>query len=174
MAIRPILVDKQSPFVGEHCALCKEPFSPGEDIILCPADASRHHVPCWQAAGNRCSAYGCTGSGQPILRRPFAEEEDAQEPPRARRVATPPAQPEARETKVQTYPSASLSCAQGCLIVAIAVSILLFSVSCFGLWAMLDYLLMEVLGWHYRAPLSEAPLSELHLLLTTFNDIYLL
>ena len=170
MAIRPILVDKQSPFVGEHCALCKEPFAPGEDIILCPEDASRHHVYCWQAAGDRCSAYGCSGSGQPILRRPVAEEEaDEGEAPRGRRVATTAAEP---RSKVQTYPSASLSCAQGCLIVAIALSILLFAFSCFGLWAMLDFLFLEVLGWHYRAPLSGAPLSEAHALLPVLADFY--
>lgn len=26
--------------------------------------------------------------------------------------------------------------------------------SCFGLWAIADYIMMEVLGWQYRQPLS--------------------
>jgi hypothetical protein len=60
------------------------------------------------------------------------------------------------DSKVRALPSSSFSCAQSCLIVAIAVSILLFAVSCFGLWAMFDYIMIEVLGWKYREPLSQA------------------
>ena len=69
MAIRPILIDKRSPFIEENCALCKEPFQLGEEIIVCPEDATRHHVACWRANGYRCTAYGCTGYGRPVQRR---------------------------------------------------------------------------------------------------------
>ena len=148
MAIRPLLIDKRSPFVGEHCALCKEPFSPGEEIIVCPEDATRHHVYCWRANGNRCAAFGCRGRGEPIGHTPFEEEEDVLE---GNVVVT-------EDSKVRTLPSSSFSCAQSCLIIAIAISILLFAVSCFGLWAILDYIVMEVLGWNYREPLSQATL----------------
>ncbi|HZD11747.1 MAG TPA: hypothetical protein VE553_10430 [Candidatus Binatia bacterium] len=58
-------------------------------------------------------------------------------------------------SKVRTLPESSFSCAQSCLILAIAISIIIFAVSCFGLWAILDYVMVEVLGWQYRQPISE-------------------
>ena len=144
MAIRPVLVDKRSPFVGEHCALCKEPFSPGEEIIICPVDAARHHVFCWSANGNRCAAFSCEGQGSPITRAstPALEDDEAE------RSSQP-------VSRVKTLPVSSFSCAQSCLVVAIAISIVIFAISCFGLWAIFDYIVVEILGWHYRQPLSE-------------------
>ena len=146
MAIRPVLIDKRSPFVGESCALCKEPFAPGEEIIVCPEDATRHHTHCWRANQNHCAAYGCGGHGVPVVRTRFSED-DVQ--------SIEGESIEESSSKVRTLPTSSFGCAQSCLIIAIALSIIIFSVSCFGLWAMLDYLLIEVLGWQYRQPLSE-------------------
>lgn len=154
MAIRPILIDKASPFLGESCALCKEPFSPGQEIIICPEDATRHHVHCWQANDNCCSAYGCEGRGQPILRRPV-DEEEADEYANTIEGAVLTAEGSSRPaSKVRTMPSSSFGCARSCLLLAIALAILLFAVSCFGLWAMLDYLFLNVLDWQYREPFS--------------------
>ena len=149
MAIRPVLIDKRSPFIGESCALCKEPFAPGEEIIICPSDATRHHVYCWRANRNRCAAYGCEGRGEPVVRT--ASREDGAE------IAAATVAPAARTTpssKVRTLPSSSLGCAQSCLLVAIAFAIVAIAVGCFGIWAMLDYLFINVLGWEYREPLS--------------------
>ena len=64
MAIKPVVVDKRSPFLGEACALCKQPLSPGDELAICPEDATRHHAHCWRANGNKCTAYGCTGHGE--------------------------------------------------------------------------------------------------------------
>ena len=163
MAIRPVLIDKRSPALGERCALCKEPFALGEEIVICPVDATRHHVHCWQLNDDRCSAYGCTGSGRPILRTPFVEEADEEETDRPvieGEVVTPPTDGDdargrpRRRSKVQTYPASSFSCAQTCLVIAIAISIIFFAVGCFGMWAILDYVFVELLGWHYREPLT--------------------
>lgn len=167
MAIRPVLVDKRSPFFGESCALCKEPFSPGEEIIVCPEDGTRHHVFCWQANDNHCSAYGCNGSGRPILRTPFVDEDERERAGEAvdreiiadgevienGRVITSATEGQPA-SKVRTYPSSSFGCAQTCLFIAIALSIVIFAVSCFGLWAILDYLFIEVFNLPYREPLS--------------------
>jgi hypothetical protein len=152
MAIRPILIDAHSPFVEESCALCKEPFIPGQEIIVCPDDAARHHIACWRANGDRCSAYGCQGSGVPIVRQPFFTRA-----PVEGTVLT--AEGEVTRTddgasKIRALPASSLSCAQSCLILAIALAIILFAVGCFGLWAILDYLLLEVFDLPYREPLS--------------------
>lgn len=147
MAIRPLLIDKRSPFVGEHCALCKEPFAPGEEIILCPEDASRHHVYCWEANGSHCAAFGCRGSGAPIRRTPLPEQDGELHDVEAEAEQSP-------SSTVKTLPASSFSCAQSCLIIAIAISIILIAVSCFGLWAILDYVVVELLGWQYRQPLS--------------------
>ena len=144
MAIRPVLVDKRSPFIGEACALCKEPFAPGDDLAICPEDATRHHVRCWRAYGDRCSAYGCTGHGE-ILES--ADYGDAQI--RAVRDS------EGGVAKVQTLPARSFHCAQSCLLIAIAIAILLFAVGCFGLWAIADYVMIDILGWQYRDPIAE-------------------
>ncbi|MFW6182997.1 MAG: RING finger protein [Chloroflexota bacterium] len=160
MAIRPILIDKQSPFLGESCALCKEPFSPGQEIIVCPEDATRHHVHCWRANDNRCAAYGCSGRGDVIRRTPYVEDDEDEVPVVEGEVVT--ADQEEPDSKVRTYPSSSFSCAQGCLILAIAISIIIFALSCFGLWAILDYIMIEYLGWQYREPLSWLP--HLHVL----------
>lgn len=160
-AIRPVLVDKQSPFLGEACALCKQPFAPGEELAICPEDATRHHTHCWRANGNKCTAYGCTGRG-PIL--------DVQSPPpstprRPRsRVVTADDQAAERDSprsKVRTMPASSFSCAQSCLILAIALSILLFAVGCFGLWLIADYIAINILDWPYRGSVPGASLNDL-------------
>lgn len=160
MAIRPVLIDKRSPFLGESCALCKEPFNPGQEIIICPEDATRHHIHCWIANGNRCTAYGCPGRGEPIARPPFTDEDDEDE------IAH-----EEPGTKVRTMPSSSFSCAQSCLLIAIAIAVLVIAGSCYGLWAMLDYLFLEVFKWDYREPLSALPALSA---LATFLQIGLL
>lgn len=163
MAIRPQLIDRRSSSLGERCALCKQSFELGDKVIICPADGTPHHIHCWQANDNRCSAYGCTGSGRPILRTPFVEEigRETDEAVIEGEVVTPsPAAGEpdrvrpGQRSKVRTYPASSFSCAQTCLILAIALSIIFFAVGCFGLWAILDYIFMDLLGWHYREPLT--------------------
>lgn len=142
MAIRPVLIDKQSPFIGESCALCKEPFNPGEEMIICPEDATRHHVHCWRANGDRCTAYGCSGRGHPITRTPSPPESELAEERPGR-------------SKVRTLPVAHYSCAQNCLVFAIAIAILLIGIGCFGLWAILDYFMINVWGYDYRGQLPE-------------------
>jgi hypothetical protein len=143
MAIRPVVVDKRSPFLGEACALCKQPFGPGDEIAICPEDATRHHVHCWRANGDKCTAYGCTGYGEVVGAPPFS-------PTQATRFR--PGQED--EAKVQTLPTRSFHCAQSCLIIAIAMAIILIAIGCFGLWAIADYIMIEVLGWQYRDPVT--------------------
>ncbi len=144
--IRPVLIDEESPFHGEDCALCKESFSSGDEIVICPDDGSRHHVHCWRANGSKCTAYGCTGFGEILPRQPRARTQ------RQSRVVT---QGEAApRSKVRAMPSSSMGCAQACLVLSIAIAIVLIAAGCFGLWAIADYILIEELGWQYRSPLS--------------------
>ena len=56
--------------------------------------------------------------------------------------------------KVQTLPERSFHCAQSCLLISIAVAILLFAIGCFGLWAIADYVMIDILGWQYRDPVA--------------------
>ncbi len=142
--IRPIIIHKQSPFLGEECALCKSPLSPGEEIVICPQDGSRHHTQCWQANHNRCSAYGCTGQGELITNAPAMTAGAAAD-------ALPDAE---TETAVRQPIPRFLTLSQGCLIIAIAIAIVLVAAGCFGLWAIADYIMIDVLGWQYRAPLA--------------------
>jgi hypothetical protein len=143
MALRPILVDKRSPFLGEACALCKQPFGPGDEVVVCPEDATRHHVFCWRAHGDKCTAYGCDGHGEVLT--------DARIVSGGQRRT----QSEGRgETKVQTLPARSFHCAQSCLLIAIAIAIILIAIGCFGLWAIADFIMIEVLGYQYREPVA--------------------
>jgi hypothetical protein len=165
--IRAHHIGQDSTFLGQACALCKQEFSAGDEIIICPADGSRHHVRCWQANGNKCTAYGCRGEGavgSPALLRPQGESARRQstrrpriitqeaEPPRPADAARPI--PNAPGSKVRTLPSGSIGCAQTCLLVAIAIAIVLFALGCFGLWAIADYLMLDVWDIPYRAPLA--------------------
>ncbi len=159
--IRAILIHKHSPFLGQECALCKHPFAPDDEIVVCPMDGSRHHAHCWRANNNGCSAYGCTGTGEVIgtSHRPLTELDDPQ-PETADESADEAAQEEApperpsRLSKLRILPTQSIGCAQGCLLLSIAAAILLVSIGCFGLWAIADYIMLEILGWGYRAPLE--------------------
>ena len=60
--IRPHHLGESSTFVGQTCALCKQEFVAADAIVICPEDGSRHHVHCWEANNNHCTAYGCTVS----------------------------------------------------------------------------------------------------------------
>jgi hypothetical protein len=142
MALRPALVDGESPFLGESCALCKKPFEEGDLLAICPDDATRHHSHCWEANDNKCTAYGCAGNGRLRGR------------PRTKFPKTELVTSEASPTKIHTLPARSFHCAQSCLLIAIAVAIVLFSIGCFGLWAIFDYVVINVFGWQYREPLT--------------------
>lgn len=127
--------------------MCKQAFAEDDKLVICPQDGSRHHQECWEANDNRCTAYGCDGQGEVV--------ENAQ-----RVVARPAAQipfpgrQMGRFSKVRTMPSSSMGCAQSCLVISIALAIVLIAAGCFGLWAVADYILIELLDWQYRAPFT--------------------
>ncbi|VAW43229.1 hypothetical protein MNBD_CHLOROFLEXI01-605 [hydrothermal vent metagenome] len=152
--LTPIIISKQSPFLGEECVLCKNPFAPGDEVIICPEDSSRHHTHCWRANGNKCAAYGCQGRGEietEINPEPASEPSD--EP------TNQPAVTNANGRLQQT--ARRLGCGQGCLLVGVAIAIIFFSIGCFGLWAIADYIMLEVLGWQYRVQEASAILPHI-------------
>lgn len=211
---RAIPITKESPFFGEICALCKEPFAPGDDIVVCNECGTRHHSFCWQEVGNHCTAYGCTGRGEII--RPTYDEQPASgsrmEPaaaaatsarvidtpltPNGNALDTPrpetrPARPSRRTAARSRTRSAAASqqtaatssaeaqptawhtrWAQSCLIIAIAIAILVFAFGCFGLWAIADYVMIEVLGYDYR-PINQNLLPQLNTMRTTLEIVVL-
>lgn len=144
--IRPVLVDIESPFFGEGCALCKASFAEGDEIVICPEDGSRHHAHCWRANGNKCTAYGCTGFGEVLPRQVRSRNR------RSERVVVQ-SEP-SFGSKVRALPDSSMGCAQACLLVGVAIAIVLIALGCFGLWAIADYILIEQLGWQYRSPFT--------------------
>lgn len=156
--IRPLRVGRNSHFLEEGCALCKQTFVQGDEVVVCPEDGSRHHVHCWRANNNRCTAYGCQGKGAVgmAIRQPARE---AQARPQTERVRVLPATEERGLSKVRALPSTNVGCAQSCLLLSIAIAILLVAIGCFGLWAIADYILLEVLHWPYREPLYLPDLS---------------
>jgi hypothetical protein len=143
--IRPLKVSEQSAFIDQQCALCKESFVAGDEVVICPADGARHHAACWEANGFKCSAFGCTGNGR---------FQAADAPPAPPQVIDGEVVGENGRSKVRVLPSSSLGCAQTCLLLSIALTIILIAFGCFGLWAIADYILIEMLGWQYRAPLT--------------------
>ncbi|MCA9985297.1 MAG: hypothetical protein KDE09_03805 [Anaerolineales bacterium] len=138
--VRVIPIHDESPFLGEECALCRSAFMPGDEVIVCPECRARHHVHCWTAFDNRCTAFGCAGRG-----------EISRTPPAPQNITIPIGR---ESSRVRTLPSISIGNAQGCLVVAIALSIVLFAIGCFGLWAIADYIMLEILDWDYRTPLE--------------------
>ncbi len=152
--IRPVLIDEASPFFGESCALCKESFAEGDELIICPEDGSRHHNHCWRANGNKCTAYGCSGEGE-ILPR------NARRQRRHRTQVIIQEGGERPQSKVRTMPSSNFGCAQTCLFISIAIAIVLIAAGCFGMWAVADYILIEVLGWQYRSPFTGVALPAI-------------
>ncbi len=162
MALKPVPIDKRSPFLGEACALCKQPFAPGDDVVICPEDATRHHLHCWRANDNKCTAYGCRGRGQVEAGATVVEGYV-----RNNTVRT-------ADSKVQTLPTRGFHCAQSCLLLTIALAIILFAVGCFGLWAIADYIMIEILELQYREPISShLPVMGKQLFAAT-NSIYLM
>jgi hypothetical protein len=77
-----------------------------------------------------------------------------QEPERPRAASAARPIPNAPGSKVRTLPAGRIGCAQTCLILAIAVAIILFAVGCFGLWAIADYLMLQVWDIPYRATMT--------------------
>lgn len=143
--LTPVTITKQSPFLGEECAFCKNPFAPGDDVIICPEDSSRHHTHCWRANGNKCAAYGCQGHGE-------IETEDSSEPPPQISEESTNRPPASNANGRLRQTAHRFGCGQGCLLVGVAIAIIFFSIGCFGLWAIADYIMLEVLGWQYRLP----------------------
>ena len=155
--IRAHHIGDSSTFLGQTCALCKQEFVSGDEIIICPEDGSRHHAGCWQANGNKCTAYGCRGEGAigspaPAPPRPRPEPPRAgrrprvitqnPEPTRAPTGAARPI-PNAPGSKVRTLPARSFGCARSCLIVAIILAVILFAMACFGLWSVAGHLIPQ-------------------------------
>lgn len=177
--IRAHHLGDDSTFIGQTCALCKQEFVPGDDIVVCPEDGSRHHVHCWQANDNRCTAYGCTGAGaigtpamlrprpRPTSRRP-APRVITQERERPRNAGAVRPVPGAPGSKVRTLPAGSIGCARTCLLLAIAIAIILFALGCYGLWAIADFWMLQVLDEPYREPLFEGLIQLPSLLVGPF------
>ena len=150
--IAPTIVNKRSTHLGAECALCKELFAPNDEIVICPEDGTRHHARCWQANGNHCTALGCDGDG--VLQTAVSPTPQAPQLPQLPRIF--------RRLRL---PINSIAMAQTFLIFAIAFAIILIAFSCFGLWAIADFIMMELLGWEYRDPLSSAIITPVLLLL---------
>jgi len=155
-----------SVFLGQTCALCKQEFVIGDEIVVCPEDGSRHHAACWQANGNRCTAYGCTGAGEigatTRPRRSPVRERTAGQPrvitqeserPRGRPAPARPVLGTAG-SKVRTLPAGSFGCARGCLIAAVILVAVLLVMACFGLLAVADYLRLNLSLLPHQPPLD--------------------
>ncbi|MBK8900380.1 MAG: hypothetical protein IPM53_04290 [Anaerolineaceae bacterium] len=159
--LSPVTITKQSPFLGEECALCKNPLAPGDEVVVCPEDSTRHHAHCWRANGNKCASYGCRGHGEIAVPESTPPEPSPAQPP-----PTSSHQPPATNTNGRIHRTAHrFGCGQGCLLVAIAIAIIFFSIGCFGLWAIADYIMLEVLGWQYRVPETSYILPQITRLL---------
>lgn len=145
--VRAHRISEESTFLGQSCALCKQEFATGDLIVICPEDGSRHHDHCWQANGNHCTAYGCTGQGEIGVgissprRRPT---------PRAAQptiIPNPAAQTHNTAapagSKIRVMPARNFGCARSCLLAATVMLILLIGAACFGIYTLADTLLNQ-------------------------------
>lgn len=122
-----------STFVGQECALCKQPFETGDAIVICPEDGSRHHHYCWQANSNRCTAYGCDGHGE-IGGPPTRTPPESVPPPRRTSVSPNPGPPTTATggSKVRVLPAVG-GFMRSCLFILVVMALL--AAGCFLLWA---------------------------------------
>ncbi|MEZ4516539.1 MAG: RING finger protein [Chloroflexota bacterium] len=155
--IRAHSISEESTFLGQTCALCKQEFEVGDRIVICPKDGSRHHAHCWQANGNRCTAYGCTGQGEigvtirPRRRQPAAESSQTviiPNPAAHDSAHNPPS-----GSKVRVMPARNFGCARSCLFLTILFTLILLGAACFGLWTLADTIINKVPQWHFGAAL---------------------
>lgn len=150
--IRTHHLAETSTFLGQTCALCKQEFVIGDEIVICPEDGSRHHAECWHANGDKCTAYGCTGAGRigdpwPDQRHPVRERPArrpriiTQEPEQGSALPTRPrSAPNFAGSKVRTLPAGNIGCARSCLALAIILIIIFLALACFGLWGFVSYI----------------------------------
>ena len=160
--IRPHHLGDTSTFLGQTCALCKQAFAAGDAIVICPEDGSRHHVHCWEANHNHCTAYGCEGQGVvgeattalptalPTRRRPPSRPTiitQSGEQAGGRPRSTPPRRPTAARpipnapgSKVRTLPAGSFGCVRACFVVALILTIILVALACAAAWFLTDSL----------------------------------
>ena len=156
--IRPHHLGDTSTFLGQTCALCKQEFAAGDAIVICPEDGSRHHVHCWEANNNHCTAYGCTGQGvvgepatdapeaPPVRRRPPSRptiirpaDQPGSRPRVVPRVPAPARPtPNAPGSKVRTLPAGSFGCVRACFFVALILVFLLVVLACAVTWFLSD------------------------------------
>ena len=183
--IRPHQLGETSTFVGQTCALCKQEFVAGDAIVICPEDGSRHHVHCWEANNNHCTAYGCTGQG--VIGESATELPTAPSAPTAPPVRRPPSRPRivpimpdgqparARPTpnrsgprpeaarpipnapgsKVRTLPAGSFGCVRACFIVALIVAIILVALACAGAWFLTEYVSQPATSMYHADKIIE-------------------
>ena len=177
--VRPTIATKENEYVGEDCALCKQPFAPEMELVVCPKDGALHHTYCWEENHNHCTALACEGQG--VIYRP--EQHSAEinanppidpspPPPASSPVVVPEPQtrpnrqpPAGRRRPPRSSPSPrrqprpapqsertpfTLQLAQSCVVLSIAIAIIVISFGCFGLWAIADYLMIEVFDLNYR------------------------
>lgn len=159
--IRPVRIPPPSPFLEEACALCKQPFAPNDEVVVCPVDEARHHVQCWRANHNKCSAFGCRGQGEVAE---TAESPTTTEPT-STRVVTLQSPSSEQRSKIITMPSTQYGCGYNCLLISIAITILIFAFSCFGLWLIADSLMgcgTDYIG-PFCIPPTPTPLSMIFL-----------
>lgn len=147
--VRSHRLSAESAFVGQTCALCKQAFVPDDLIVICPEDGSRHHDHCWQANGNQCTAYGCTGRGEigvavspsrrptpppsPPVIIPNPAAQRARGPNASRSSTGPPP-----GSKVRVFPARNFGCARSCLFLMVILLVLAVGVACFGLYSLID------------------------------------
>ncbi len=166
--VRPVRIDDRSPFLESTCALCKAPFEAGSELVVCPQDGAVHHVDCWQANDNSCSAYGCAGAGE-INRSRFRRR------PQTRNIAsTTPTLIDADmrrrpyRSKVRTMPSSNFGCRRGCFTISVLLAVFIVLLGCFGVWAVADFVINDMPSFEPSMPFTGMIwLTDLrHLLLT--------
>lgn len=154
------VVTKESDMLGAECALCKEPFAPRDEVVECPVDGALHHTFCWVANGNHCTSLGCHGHGSltddedDLFAGAVLEVEEVSAESTAPTPATPPSSRRQNRNRSNNNSNSQLPfhlrIAQSCLMISIAIAIIVMAFSCFGIWAIVDYLMLEVFEYGYR------------------------
>ncbi len=152
--VRPVRVDGRSPFLDSNCALCKAPFEAGSELIVCPQDGALHHVHCWQANDNSCSAYGCLGAGEITRSRLRRSPQTRDTNPTTPTLIDADMRRRPYRSKVRTMPSSNFGCRRGCITISVLLAVFICLLGCFGLWAVADFVINDLPAIEPNIPIT--------------------
>lgn len=163
--MRSKLLAEESPLIGQACPVCQQPFTAGDDIVVCDEDQVPHHRQCWVANNNHCAALGCTGHGEVSdIVEPMNDQDNYEEQEPETIIIVPgeqTAQDDYQQASQQgnwtsgstpgggrfvVYQSNNRGCSRGCSLFFLAASFLMCIVMLLGVYTFFEAIMRFLQG----------------------------